>query len=111
VLLGGESRPALERAAEYGDGWYGFNLGPDEAAQKIAVLRQLLAARGRDPEAFEIVVAPFTRNVTPDDLGTYRALGVREVVIVATPPEDGSQVGAWVEQLAGRWVAAATALG
>ena len=48
VLMGGESRAALERAAAYGDGWYGFNLGADEAAEKIAVLERLLAERGRD---------------------------------------------------------------
>jgi probable F420-dependent oxidoreductase len=111
VILGGESRPALERAADYGDGWYGFNLGPEEAAEKIAVLRELLAAKGRDPETFEIVVAPFTKRVTPDDLTRYRALGVGEVVIVATPPEEEGQVGAWVERLGQKWVAAAAALG
>jgi probable F420-dependent oxidoreductase len=111
VILGGESRSALERAADYGDGWYGFNLGPEEAAEKIAVLRELLAAKGRDPETFEIVVAPFTKRVTPDDLTRYRALGVGEVVIVATPPEEEGQVGAWVERLGQKWVAAAAALG
>jgi probable F420-dependent oxidoreductase len=111
VLLGGESRAALERAARYGDGWYGFNLGPDEAAEKIALLRGLLAAQGRDPGTFEIVVAPFTKRVTPDDLATYHARGVGEVVIVATPPEEDANVGTWVERLAGTWVAAAAALG
>ena len=29
VIFGGESNPALRRVAEYGDGWYGFNLDPD----------------------------------------------------------------------------------
>jgi hypothetical protein len=31
----GESGPALRRVAEYGDGWIGFNLLPDQAAEKI----------------------------------------------------------------------------
>src|SRR5262249_53283540 len=56
VIVGGESRSALARAAEYGDGWFGFNLGPDEAAERIGLLRTLLAGRQRDPAQFEIVV-------------------------------------------------------
>jgi probable F420-dependent oxidoreductase len=111
VLLGGESRHALERAAAYGDGWYGFNLGPDEAAEKIGTLTTLLSDRGRDRDGFEIVVAPFTRRVAPADLASYRALGVNELVIVATPPENESRVTAWVEGLADKWVAAAAAMG
>jgi probable F420-dependent oxidoreductase len=110
VLLGGEGRPALVRAADYGDGWYGFNLGPDEAAEKIAVLTELLAARGRDRRRFELVVAPFTKRAAPADLAAYRALGVDEVVIVATPPDDDAQVAAWVQRLADQWVAAASTM-
>jgi len=104
VLLGGESRAALARAAEYGDGWYGFNLGPDEAGERIAVLRELLAARARKRDGFEIVVAPFTKPATPDDLSTYRGLGVTELVLVETPPEDPARVAGWVADLATRWV-------
>src|ERR1700678_3972369 len=35
IIFGGESAPALRRVAEYGTGWYGFNLDPAEAAAKI----------------------------------------------------------------------------
>src|SRR5215469_13911825 len=35
VWFGGESGPALRRVAEYGDGWIGFNLMPDQASAKI----------------------------------------------------------------------------
>ena len=104
VILGGESRAALGRAAEYGDGWYGFNLSPDEATERIAVLRSLLQRRQRDPAAFEIVVAPFTKPIRPADLARYQAAGVDEVAIVAAPPRDESRVTAWVEDLANEWV-------
>ena len=104
VILGGESRAALARAADYGDGWYGFNLSPEEATERIAVLRSLLQRRQRDPAAFEIVVAPFTKPVRPADLARYHAAGVDEVTIVATPPRDESRVTAWVEDLANEWV-------
>ena len=104
VILGGESRAALARAAQYGDGWYGFNLSPEEAAERIAVLRSLLQRRTRDPAAFEIVVAPFTKPVRPADLARYHAAGVDEVTIVATPPRDESRVTAWIGDLANEWV-------
>ena len=110
VLLGGESRPALQRAADYGDGWYGFDLGPGEAAEKITLLRQLLVARGRGGAAFELVVAPFNRRITPDDLAAYQAVGVGEVVIVGAPPDDPAAVAPWVERLAAKWVTAGAAL-
>jgi hypothetical protein len=107
VILGGESRAALGRAAEYGDGWYGVNLSPEEATERIAVLRSLLQQRQRDPAAFEIVVAPFTKPIRPADLTRYQAAGVDEVAIVASPPRDESRVTAWVEDLANEWVRAA----
>jgi probable F420-dependent oxidoreductase len=104
VIVGGESHAALARASAYGDGWYGFNLGPDEAGEKIAALRGLLAKRARDPATFEIVVAPFSKPVTPADARRYAALGVHELVIVATPPADEAQVAAWVAGLGREWV-------
>jgi probable F420-dependent oxidoreductase len=111
VILGGESRAALGRAAEYGDGWHGFNLSPEEATERIAVLRSLLQRRQRDPAAFEIVVAPFTKPIRPADLARYHAAGVDEVVIVAAPPRDESRVAAWVEDVANEWVRPAGTLG
>src|SRR4029450_2014600 len=110
-ILGGESRSPLERAADYRARRYGLHPAPRGAGGRVAVRGELPAAEGRDPEAFEIVVAPFTKRVTPDDLTRYRALGVGEVVIVATPPEEEGQVGAWVERQGQKWVAAAAALG
>jgi len=105
VLVGGESRAALARAAAIGDGWYGFNLSPDEAREKIATLRGLLAERGRAGDAFEIVVAPFSKPTKPKDLGRYAALGVGELVIVATPPADEARVAVWMAELRTRWLA------
>ena len=51
-------------------------------AKQVASLDRLSRA------FFEVVVAPFTKQVTPGDLTTYQALGVGEVVTVATPPEE-----------------------
>lgn len=99
VLLGGESDAALKRAAAYGDGWYGFNLSADEAAERIGVLERLLAERGRERASFRVVVAPFTKPCTRADLERHRALGVDELVVVAAPPRRVDEVAGWVEKL------------
>ncbi|HEY6395618.1 MAG TPA: LLM class F420-dependent oxidoreductase, partial [Candidatus Binataceae bacterium] len=110
VLFGGESGPALRRAAEYGDGWYGFNLDPSEAKAKIEKLRALLREHHRNPEEIEIIVAPYTKQGSAHDLARYRDAGVDEVVILANPPADESRVGDWIEQLAIEWIVPANQL-
>src|ERR1700680_4268488 len=47
VFFGGESGPALKRAAEYGDGWYGLNMDLNETTAKIRRLEEMLKANGR----------------------------------------------------------------
>jgi len=110
IIVGGESDAALRRTAEYGDGWYGFNLGVEEAAERIARLREFIAERGRDPRAIEIVVAPFGKPFTPGDLAAYREAGVDEIVIVESPPAEASRVDEWSDGLANRWLAPAAKL-
>ena len=53
IWLGGSSDAAVKRAARLGDGWMPI-MAPEEAAPKIAVLREHLEAFGRDPAGFGI---------------------------------------------------------
>jgi probable F420-dependent oxidoreductase len=53
IWLGGSSDAAVKRAARLGDGWMPI-MPPDEAAPKLAALRQHLEAFGRDPAKFGI---------------------------------------------------------
>jgi probable F420-dependent oxidoreductase len=110
VFFGGESAPALKRVAEHGNGWHGFNLDPDEARAKIAKLHAMLRENGRDPKEIEVAISPYNKRITPDGLKRYRDAGVDEVVIVTAPPQDESQVTAWVERLAEKWVQPASKL-
>ncbi|MGO9606898.1 MAG: TIGR03619 family F420-dependent LLM class oxidoreductase [Candidatus Binataceae bacterium] len=82
VIFGGESGPALRRVADYGNGWFGFNLTPDEAAAKVRKLEGLVQANGRKLSDIEIIVSPSFKPSTPDDLKRYRDAGVAEVVLV-----------------------------
>ena len=110
VIFGGESNPALRRVAEYGDGWYGFNLDPAEAKERIGKLEQLLKQNGRKLSEVELIVSPYTKPISTDDLKRYRDLGISEVVMLANFDEAPSNVGARVEQLAKEWVEPASRL-
>ena len=50
IVLGGNSDAALRRVAEWGDGWYGFNVdGVEAVSERIATLRSMCDELGRDP--------------------------------------------------------------
>jgi probable F420-dependent oxidoreductase len=105
IFFGGESGPALRRVAEYGSGWCGFNLTPDEAATKIRRIEELLQKHGRKRADVELAVSPYAKKITPDDLKRYRDAGVDEVVLVnLRPPREESETIKDIEQMAREWV-------
>jgi alkanesulfonate monooxygenase SsuD/methylene tetrahydromethanopterin reductase-like flavin-dependent oxidoreductase (luciferase family) len=83
IFFGGESGPALRRVAEYGNGWIGFNLTPDEAAAKIRRIEELLKANGRKRSNVELAISNSGKPITPDALKHYRDAGVEEFVITS----------------------------
>ena len=102
VVLGGNSEAALRRVAQWGDGWYGFNLHDvDDAALKLDTLQRLCREAGRDRGELRLAVA--LRDPQPADAGRLTELGVDELVLVASPPEDPAQAGDWVGGLAADW--------
>ncbi len=111
VFFGGESAPALRRVAEYGNGWCGFNLDPNEAADKIRRIETLLRSNGRKRSDVELAVSPYTKRVEPDDLARYRDAGVDEVVVVnLRAPRTPEEAAKSVEESARRWLDAAAKL-
>jgi len=84
VWFGGESAPALRRVAEYGDGWLGFKLAPQDAAAKIKRIEELLKSYGRKRSDVYLTASPYTDPIKPDDLKRYRDAGVEEVALLIT---------------------------
>jgi alkanesulfonate monooxygenase SsuD/methylene tetrahydromethanopterin reductase-like flavin-dependent oxidoreductase (luciferase family) len=82
IWFGGESGPALRRTAEYGDGWIGFNLLPDEAAPKVKRIEAMLKEHGRSRSDLELAASPYMKPITPDDLKRYRDAGLDEIALV-----------------------------
>jgi probable F420-dependent oxidoreductase len=104
VVVGGNSDAALRRAAEFGDGWYGFNLPASSVAERVAVLDGYCRQRGRPLSDLSVAVA--LADGGPDLLPGLAGSGVTELVVVAAPPGDPSAAAAWVTDLAARWHAA-----
>jgi probable F420-dependent oxidoreductase len=79
ILVGGESRAALRRAAALGDGWIGMAHTLESASAQIAALRALLATHDRDPSAFQVVVGGPV--ATRDDIRRWEDIGVTRLVV------------------------------
>ena len=103
IVFGGNSDQALERVAELGDGWYGFNLdGISAVEERMRRLGQACAAAGRGVGELHVAVA--LRESKVADVAPLAALGVTELVIVDSPPDSVSEVSGWVDQLADKWI-------
>lgn len=96
ILVGGNSPPALRRAAR-NDGWHPIRMPADAVARRVDEVRALADAEGRDPGTFDIVyrgpilpepMPPPTPNSRRDlhtpirrSLDAYRGAGVTEFIV------------------------------
>lgn len=107
VIVGGNGDAALRRVARRGDGWYGFNLdGVAAVADRIAELTGQCTRVDRDIADLHCAVA--LRSPSVSDVARLADLGVDELVIVESPPEDAGRATEWVTELAERWITAAS---
>jgi probable F420-dependent oxidoreductase len=111
IIFGGESAPALKRVAEYGTGWFGFNLTPEAATAKVEQLKGLMGERGRALGEVEIIISPYLQKVAPGSLNAYQAAGVSEIVQLLPIPADKAKLPEVLEQMARDWVEPAARLG
>lgn len=100
LYVGGDSKPALRRAAAHGDGW--LDIGSktlDDVIAKLNVIRRLRVEAGREQLPFEVMV---TSNVAPD-LDTVRRAaehGVSRIIALPDSPEGRPSAAAarkWAE--------------
>jgi probable F420-dependent oxidoreductase len=83
IHIGGESEAALTRVAAFGQGWYGFNLLPDEVPAHLARLDKKLADAGRTRSEIEISICPYLKGSGTDQVKAYEDAGVDQVIMLA----------------------------
>lgn len=74
IVVGGTSEGALNRAARYGQGWYGFAMNVEQTAGVVERLRRM---EGGD--RLEISVTPSMR-VDAQKIAEYRDIGVDRII-------------------------------
>jgi probable F420-dependent oxidoreductase len=79
MLVGGESKAALRRAARLGDGWIGMAHTLESAAVQIGILRDLLAESGRESVPFQFVLGGPV--ATLDDVRRWEDVGVTRMIV------------------------------
>jgi probable F420-dependent oxidoreductase len=107
IVLGGNSDAALRRVVNWGDGWYGFNLcDVDAVAERVALIRRLCGDAGRDPGDLQLAVA--LQHWRHTDVPALNELGIDELVIVDSPPDNVPAIPDWVAGLAAQLAACST---
>jgi len=91
LLIAGDARPAIRRAATFGDGWLAIGLSPEAVATRLGELRQLTDEFGR-PALTATVVGP-QLDADPqraaEQLGAYEAAGTQQVILPPPEPTGG----------------------
>ena len=109
IWFGGESEAALRRVADLGQGWYGFNLDPESAEERIKRLEELLRERGRSLGEIEVAISPYLKPIEPSALARYREAGVDQVVVLGFA-ENSDALLRTLDETAERWVVPAQRL-
>lgn len=102
LFFGGESDPALQRVAQAGQGWFGFNLTPSRLEERLQKLDALLAVEGRSREDIAVYASPAPEAMTPEDMQAFADLGVQQVIIavMARDPDQLRQRAGTVLEMA-----------
>lgn len=81
IVIGGVSKRAIRRVAEFGDGWYVIQKDMDELRNHFTLLDKALEKVGRKREELEITSYWNYHKEGLDTLKTYRDLGITRLLI------------------------------
>jgi probable F420-dependent oxidoreductase len=98
IVVGGTTPGAHRRAVQQGNGWYGFFLKPEQAAEQVQALRSTLSRFDRPAGLgeLEISVTP-PRPLTAESVQAYAEAGVHRLIVYPLPVEDEPTIGAYLE--------------
>jgi alkanesulfonate monooxygenase SsuD/methylene tetrahydromethanopterin reductase-like flavin-dependent oxidoreductase (luciferase family) len=107
LLVAGNGKAALRRAAAYGDGWISIGLTPEGVAENLSVLAELAAAQGRPVPRATVVGAALSTDPgeAVAQLAAYAEAGTERVIVPPSGPdwrrayEFAAKVRAEIDQL------------
>ena len=80
IYVGGTTKPALRRAARYGDGWVAVIHSMEEIKESIATLNSMRQEFGRENEPFDIMMhCPDADTI--DDIRRLEDMGVTDLQV------------------------------
>ena len=81
IFVGGESKPAMRRVATFADGWYGFDLSPDDFVAALDRLDVHLETAGRSRDDIMLYVSPGRRRPDLAMVEAYREAGAEQIIV------------------------------
>ena len=99
IYFGGESTAALRRVADMGQGWYGFNVSPEDVAGYLERLDGFLTENGRSRSEIEVVIGPYGHKLNPERARQYQDAGVDQLVGLIVG-RDLDELERWLDRLA-----------
>jgi len=92
LVIGGHTPAAYRRAVARGDGWYGYALTPERAAECAAGLKAAAARVQRPAELGELEISVTPRGeVTRELAERFAEAGVQRLVVLIRPEDDAPQ--------------------
>lgn len=85
IHIGGESDAALRRVARAGNGWHTFNRAPEDLAEPLARLDELLGEQGRSRSDITVTVCPYFQPLDADRTARYAEAGADAVSALVVP--------------------------
>lgn len=89
VVVAGDGRAALRRAARFGDGWATIAAPPRRVAQRLAEIAELSAGHGRAPVRATVVAPELDADPAraAEQLAEYEQAGTERVILAPTGPD------------------------
>jgi len=91
IHFGGNSRPAIRRVAQRGQGWIPWELTPEEVESRLTEMEEMLAANGRERGGVHVTVAT-EAPLEEIDIGAYASAGVDQLLTVVPPTRSAQDV-------------------
>jgi probable F420-dependent oxidoreductase len=92
LVIGGHTPPAYRRAVARGDGWYGYGLTPERAAECVSGLKAAAARVQRPAGLGELEVSVTPRGeITRELVARFAEAGVHRLVMLVDPEDDGPE--------------------